>query len=92
MVALSGAHTLGLSRTNDPKGPMTKTPGQFSNDYFQLLLKGGGAFPSDRTLVTDPATKKIVTEYAKNKKKFFDDFAAAYVRMGLKGLAEGEEA
>lgn len=86
MVALSGAHTVGLSRTNDPKGPMTKTPGNFSNDYFSLLLNGGGAFPSDRTLVADPETKKIVVEYSKNKNKFFEDFAAAYVRMGLKGL------
>ena len=86
MVALSGAHTLGLSRTNDPKGFFTKTPGQFSNDYFQLLLKGGGAFPSDRTLVSDPETKKIVVEYSKSKKRFFDDFSEAFVKMGLKGL------
>jgi len=86
MVALSGAHTLGLSRANDPKGPMTKTPGQFSNDYFSLLLKGGGAFPSDRALVLDPETKKIVVEYSKDKKKFFEDFSSAFVKMGLKGL------
>jgi len=86
MVALSGAHTLGLSRVHDPKGPMVPEYQKFSNDYFQLLLKGGGAFVSDRTLVTDPETKKIVQEYAKDKKKFFKDFSDAYVNMSLKGL------
>lgn len=87
LVALSGAHSIGFSRVNDPKGSMTKEPGKFSNDYFKLLLDGGGAFFSDRTLVADDAgTRAIVVEYARDEKKFFDDFAAAYVRMGLKGL------
>ena len=87
VVALSGAHSIGSSRVNAPKGPMTASPSKFDNSYFKLLLAGGGAFPSDRALVAAPETKAIVKEFAKDQKAFFAAFAEAYVKMGLKGLA-----
>jgi catalase (peroxidase I) len=87
IVALSGSHSIGSSRANDPKGPMTPTPTKFDNSYFKLLLKGGGAFPSDRALVAAPETKALVQKFARDQGAFFDAFAAAYIKMGLKGLA-----
>mmetsp|Transcript_9787 Transcript_9787/g.24392 ORF Transcript_9787/g.24392 Transcript_9787/m.24392 type:complete len:299 (-) Transcript_9787:263-1159(-) len=86
VVALSGSHTLGASRKTKPKGPMDATPATFDNTYFKLLLSGGGAFPSDRTLAQDPQTRPIVEKYAKDQKAFFDDFASAYIKMGYKGF------
>ena len=86
VVALSGAHTIGSSRANAPKGPMGPTPTVFDNSYFKLLLKGGGVFPSDKALVKAPETKAIVQEFAKSQAAFFDAFSEAYIKMGLKGL------
>jgi len=88
IVALSGAHTLGLSRANPPKGAaLSPTPNAFNVDYFTALQKGKGVFPSDRALMTDPVFKKFVSTFAKDKKAFFKSFSEAYVAMGLKGLA-----
>ena len=39
---------------------MTQQPNVFSNHYYKELLAGGGAFPSDRSLLTDPATAQWV--------------------------------
>jgi peroxidase len=119
IVAISGSHTIGVSRVNDPKGgregrgrarggarradhapdrlptpahphspgKMTATPATFDNSYYKLLLKGGGAFRSDRALVEDPEMRALVQTYARDQGAFFRDFADAYVKMGLKGLA-----
>ena len=56
---------------------MEASPKKFDNGYFKLLLKGGGAFPSDRNLVLDPETKAIVTKFASSQDKFFAAFASA---------------
>lgn len=126
IVAISGSHTIGVSRVNDPKGAffflfffvfvfssllpralvaarparrppahppmhptgkMTPTPAKFDNSYYRLLLQGKGAFRSDRALTEDPEMLALVKAYAKDQAAFFRDFSAAYVKMGLKGLA-----
>lgn len=85
MVALSGSHTIGSARKNKPLGPMTETYKAFDNGYFQQLLEGGGAFASDRGLVADPATKKLVEIYAKDEQRFYKDYAAAHLKMSKMG-------
>ena len=35
---------------------MTANPTVFSNHYYTELLNGGGAFKSDKTLLSDPET------------------------------------
>ena len=42
------------------QGAMTQQPAVFSNHYYNELLAGGGAFPSDRSLLSDPATAQWV--------------------------------
>ncbi len=39
---------------------MTQQPNVFSSHYFKELLAGGGAFPSDKSLLSDPATAQWV--------------------------------
>lgn len=88
IVALSGAHTLGLSRANPPKGaPLSPTPQVFNTDYFNLILRKKGVFPSDNALVTDPVFAKYVKLFARDEKAFFKAFSDAYIAMGTKGLA-----
>lgn len=87
IVALSGAHTLGFSRANPPKGKaLSPTPQVFDTSYFTALEKKQGVFPSDNALTSDAAFKKYVRAF-KDKKAFFPAFSDAYVAMGLKGLA-----
>lgn len=86
VVALSGAHTIGSARKNKPLGPMEKTYKQFDNEYFKMLLAGGGAFESDRNLVADPETKKLVELYAKDQGRFFKDYVAAHEKMANMGV------
>jgi len=45
--------------------------------------------PSDIALIEDPAFRKVVEEYARDEKRFFKDFAAAFSRLlelGTKNL------
>jgi cytochrome c peroxidase len=37
--------------------------------------------PSDLALVEDPEFKKIVQQYAKDEKAFFDDFSRAFAKL-----------
>ena len=39
---------------------MTQQPNVFSSHYYKELLAGGGAFASDRSLLSDPATAQWV--------------------------------
>lgn len=61
-------------------------PGVFDNGYFKELLEGGGAFPSDRGLVADPETRKLVEAYAKDQGRFFRDYKAAHEKMANMGV------
>jgi L-ascorbate peroxidase len=88
IVALSGAHTLGSSRANPPKGAtLSPTPTKFDTSYYQALLKGKGVFPSDSALMTDPEMAALVKKFARDKKAFYRAFSDAYIAMGVKGLA-----
>ena len=42
------------------QGAMTQQPNVFSSHYYKELLAGGGAFPSDKSLLSDPATAQWV--------------------------------
>jgi len=37
--------------------------------------------PTDLALVEDPAFKKYVEIYAKDQKKFFEDFSSAFTKL-----------
>ena len=37
--------------------------------------------PSDRVLPDNPSCRPVIEEYAADQQLFFDDFAAAYVKM-----------
>lgn len=85
LVALSGSHTIGLSRAHQKPGKMDESPKDFDNNYYKRLLEGGGNFPTDRLLATDLDTKPWVEKYAKDEAAFFQDFSDAYIKMGKKG-------
>lgn len=87
LVVLSGAHSIGVSHATNPRGPMTQQPNVFGSHYFTELLNGGGAFPSDKTLLSDPTTLQWVQLYAGNQAQFFTDFTATYLKMGLIGAS-----
>jgi cytochrome c peroxidase len=42
--------------------------------------------PTDLALVQDAKMRPIVEEYAKNEKKFFDDFAKAWLKLQEVGV------
>ena len=41
--------------------------------------------PSDRVLPDDPTCRPIIERYAADQQAFFNDFAAAYVRLTMLG-------
>ncbi|KAJ3369146.1 hypothetical protein HDU91_007449 [Kappamyces sp. JEL0680] len=51
-------------------------PKQFVDPDDELMM-----LPSDMALLWDPALKKYVEIYAKDKERFFKDFAAAFAKM-----------
>lgn len=88
LVALSGAHTIGIRTFGDPLG--------FDNSYFRVLV----AMPwldssvkmydrigktSDRVLMDDPETRFWVQQYAEDQGKFFVDFSEAYQKLSCLG-------
>lgn len=85
LVALSGAHSIGRSRNARPRGPMTLFPDVFGIHYFTELLNGGGAFRSDKTLLSDPETLLWVQRYSADQALFFKDFTAAYLKLSVDG-------
>ena len=59
-------------------------PMQFEDPSGKLMM-----LPTDIVLLQDKSFRKYVAEYAKDQKKFFADFAAAFVKLeelGAKGL------
>ncbi|TGL63776.1 peroxidase family protein [Leptospira sarikeiensis] len=78
-VLLLGVHTLGWHS----KGSFTETPNIFNNHYFRDLLLDGGAkmLASDRALLGQEETRRIVTEYALSESHFFRDFQSLYQRL-----------
>lgn len=88
MVALTGAHTIGFTHpgANAARIQLSPTPFAFNTDYFQGVVAGQGVLQSDRALMQDTTlTAPLVTGYASNQAGFFNDFTAAYVKMGKMG-------
>ncbi len=86
MVALSGAHTLGMAHGM----PFTDDFLVFNSSYFRALLDpdwvhSAAALKTDSALVEDMECRRYVQEFAFDEERFFIDFAAAYHRMTLLG-------
>ena len=93
MVALSGAHTLGSKGFGPPLA--------FDSAYYSTLLARPWAdadataearamaehigLQSDKALADDAPSVPLVRRYASDRAAWFDDFAAAYVKMGCLG-------
>lgn len=75
----SGNQTI-LNTTN----PMDiTTPTIFDNYYYINVVEGNGLFQTDAELYDDASdTKALVTLYAKNQTKFFEDFVQGMIHMG----------
>ncbi|WOL19926.1 Peroxidase 67 [Canna indica] len=58
------------------------TPYSFDNHYFKNLLQRKGLLHSDQVLFNGGLTDHIVKRYSENEAAFFEDFAAAMVKMG----------
>ncbi len=90
MVALSGAHTLGMAAGI----PITDDFLVFNGSYFRELLESEvlevpTLLGSDKALVEDIQCRRYVQEYAFNQERFFSDFAAAYRKLTLLGTDLG---
>lgn len=85
LVALSGAHTLGSKGFGDPV--------TFDNEYYKTLLEAPWAkpgademashigLPSDHALPLDAECRGVIERFAGDQGKFFEAFAASYVKM-----------
>ncbi|KAK1402890.1 Peroxidase [Heracleum sosnowskyi] len=67
------------------------SPGKFDNNFFSNIMRGLDLLPSDHMLLTDPRSKPIVEEYAKDSNKFFADFAQAMEKLNVLGVKTGAE-
>eukprot|EP00798_Chlamydomonas_sp_ICE-L_P001270 gene1270-32618_t len=95
IVALSGAHALGRCHAENSGyvGPWQATPTIFSNIYY-ILLKKVNWTPNESAAKfqfqdPDEEFKKYVDVYAKDKAKFYNDFAIAFQKLeelGTSGL------
>lgn len=82
MVVLTGAHTLGKAHDR----PFTNDPYRFDNEFFKRLLRDDLSLSltllaSDRELLKDEKSKRLVEHYASNQEAFFKDFRDAYIKM-----------
>eukprot|EP00245_Coleochaete_scutata_P007179 TRINITY_DN22291_c0_g1_i1.p1 TRINITY_DN22291_c0_g1~~TRINITY_DN22291_c0_g1_i1.p1 ORF type:complete len:355 (-),score=60.74 TRINITY_DN22291_c0_g1_i1:535-1599(-) len=85
LVALSGGHTLGLSRGVFPGRALDNTPAKFDNTYFKQVKEKAAVFASDNNLMKDKGTLDYVTQFADDQQAFFDAFTEAYIKMSLIG-------
>src|SRR4051812_17628795 len=99
LVALQGAHTFGRSQcqftqqnctAGQKQGTLvnldTATPDVFDNKYYNNLLRGRAALPSDQVMMSDPVaaatTAPIVRRFSGSQKDFFKNFGASMIKMG----------
>ncbi|PKU78777.1 Peroxidase 4 [Dendrobium catenatum] len=59
-----------------------QSPNLFGINYYQNLVGGGGLLHSDQELFNNGAQDSLVRQYSLNPVLFFNDFAAAMVKMG----------
>ncbi|XP_047945542.1 cationic peroxidase 1-like [Salvia hispanica] len=57
------------------------TPNAFNNDYYRNLISLKGLLHSDQQLFNNGSTDAQVRAYSTNSASFFNDFAAAMVKM-----------
>ena len=69
----------------------TTTPVIFDNGYFKNLMNQKGLLHSDQQLFSNGSTDSLVTTYSKNSAVFFEDFAAAMLKMGRLGPLTGTD-
>uniref|UniRef100_A0A7N0ZTZ2 Peroxidase n=1 Tax=Kalanchoe fedtschenkoi TaxID=63787 RepID=A0A7N0ZTZ2_KALFE len=62
------------------------SPYKFDLSYFNNLLSNSAVVESDQAIMSNRLSASWVVEYARNKEKFFDDFAASMVRLGNLGV------
>ena len=67
------------------------TPFLFDHAYYNNLQNKLGLLASDQALFLDPRTKPIVQDMARDKQKFFQDFATAMDKMSLIKVKTGEK-
>nr|CAA71491.1 peroxidase [Spinacia oleracea] len=59
-----------------------QTPNTFDNDYYKNLVAKRGLLHSDQELYNGGSQDSLVKMYSTNQALFFQDFAAAMIRMG----------
>ncbi|KQK03746.1 hypothetical protein BRADI_2g09600v3 [Brachypodium distachyon] len=121
LVAISGAHTVGLSpcssfedrlyprqdpNMNPPFAARLRqicpakgvnrstvldvsTPNAFDNRYYVNLVNREGLFVSDQDLFTNPATRPIVTRFARSQREFFEQYGVSVAKMGQINVLTG---
>ncbi|KAK1412455.1 hypothetical protein QVD17_33720 [Tagetes erecta] len=62
--------------------PLDPTPGAFDVKYFTDLVDKKGVLRSDQALFNGGETDEVVSEYSKDQKEFFEDFAKSMIKMG----------
>ncbi|XP_030460135.2 peroxidase 19 [Syzygium oleosum] len=67
------------------------TPFVFDHAYYANLEAKLGLLASDQALFSDPRTRPVVQDLAKDKQKFFQAFGAAMEKMGLIGVKRGRK-
>ncbi|KAG0578684.1 hypothetical protein KC19_4G042300 [Ceratodon purpureus] len=64
-----------------------KSSETFDSNYYKNLMMGKGVIPSDQHLfATEGFSRGKVIEYARNQKKFFDQFIRSSIKMGNIGI------
>lgn len=71
--------------------PIDATAHLFDRVYYEGLLRGRGVFITDSALLTNSASKKVVRSFSKRRSSFFEEFAAAMVKMGNIGVLTGTQ-
>ena len=90
-VALMGSYTLGFATDDNKgkKGRWTMNPYVFDNTYFQeVLLSHDSKYlktEADLKLLQDSETKSWVEAYAQDERLFFENYAAAHVKVSERG-------
>ncbi|XP_058773737.1 peroxidase P7-like [Vicia villosa] len=59
----------------------TLTPTTFDNNYYKDLVAKKGLFHSDQVLFNNGSQDSLVTRYSTNSATFFNDFAAAMIKL-----------
>ncbi|KAL1515118.1 hypothetical protein AB1Y20_004181 [Prymnesium parvum] len=101
IVALVGAHTLGRCHPQFSgfNGPWTTNPLSFDNQFFITLLNSNFSYSgtqwdtesgtmmlnADMTFKSDPDFRNYSDLYASDQSAFFDDFSAAFSKLGELG-------